>query len=107
MWDPGFVTLINATFGDEDLRRMLLLAKTKFEVIWGCWTSLLDVLEDVAEVVGKTPTGGGTAADIMAMMPMAGAGAMDWGCGNPLGLRPVIVMPMPTEKILAKSISNH
>lgn len=97
MWDPGFVTLINATFGDEDLRRMLLLAKTKFEVIWGCWTSLLDVLEDVAEVVGKTPTGGGTAADIMAMMPIAGAGV--GGCAGPdipLGLRLAMVIPKPT-----------
>ena len=47
---------------------------------------------------------GGWAAAIMAMMPMAGAGAMDWGWGNPLGLRPPIVMPMPTEKIENKAL---
>ena len=54
----------------------------------------------VAALTSVNAAGWGAAAAIMAMMPMAGAGAIDGGCGKPFGLRPLIVMPMPTEKFV-------
>ena len=121
MWDLGFVTLINETLGDEDLRRSAaeLLPRTKFEVMGAFELDTVEahppaglVFTEWAATMGDTEPGmaapiegiwGGTAADIMAMMPMPGAGL---GTATPLGLRlvlmPLIAMPMPTIKNVEK-----